>query len=62
MRATEDASAGGAPLKLFAAARIALRRPGGGRIRFRVLKNKAAEAFREGHLLWRGGSGFTECP
>jgi recombination protein RecA len=61
-RAGDESSSGGAPLKLFAAARISLRRPGGGRVRFRVVKNKAAEAFREGHLLWRNGGGFTECP
>jgi recombination protein RecA len=61
-RAGEESSSGGAPLKLFAAARISLRRSGTARVRFRVLKNKAAEAYREGHLLWQSGSGFTECP
>jgi recombination protein RecA len=61
-RATQAESAGGAPLKLFATARIALRRSSADRIRFRVLKNKASEPFREGYLLWRNGSGFTECP
>ena len=61
-RAGDQSSAGGAPLKLFATARIALRSSGGGRVRFRVLKNRAAEAYREGHLLWRNGAGFTECP
>lgn len=61
-RASDEESAGGAPLKLFAAARIALRAVPGGRVRFRALKNKAAEPFREGHLAWREGSGFAECP
>jgi recombination protein RecA len=63
-RASEQAetSAGGPALKLFAAARVSLRGIGGRRIRFRVLKNKAGEAFREGDLLWRDGAGFVECP
>jgi len=57
-----ETSAGGPPLKLFAAARISLRGTGKGRIRFRVLKNKAAESFQEGDLLWQNGVGFVECP
>jgi recombination protein RecA len=61
-RAGDESSSGGAPLKLFAASRVALRRAGGGRVRFRVLKNKAAEPFGEGYLVWRNGAGFTECP
>jgi recombination protein RecA len=64
MRASEDGatSAGGPPLKLFAAARISLRGLGNRRIRFRVLKNKTAESFREGDLLWENGAGFVERP
>lgn len=65
MRASDqgETGAGGAPLKLTAAARIALMGGAGrGRIRFRVLKNKASEPFREGELRWREGAGFSECP
>ncbi len=63
-RARDDleTSAGGAPLKLSSAIRISLHRAGSQRIRFRVLKNKAAGPFREGHLSWKNGSGFTESP
>lgn len=63
-RASEHAetSAGGAPLKLFAFARISLRGASHRRIRFRVLKNKAAEPYREGDLRWESGRGFVECP
>lgn len=58
-----ETGAGGAPLKLAAAARIALTGGSGrGRIRFRVLKNKASEPFGEGELRWREGVGFVECP
>lgn len=57
-----ETTAGGPPLKLFAAARIALSPVAGGRVRFRVLKNKAARAFGEGHLTWSRGPGFTETP
>jgi len=62
--AGEDAetSAGGAPLKLYAAVRIVLYRGTSGRVRFRVLKNKTAEAFSEGDLEWKPGSGFVETP
>jgi recombination protein RecA len=58
----EDAetSAGGAPLKLYAAVRIVLYRGTGGRVRFRMLKNKAAGAFSDGELEWIPGSGFAE--
>ncbi len=63
-RASEqsETSAGGPALKLFATARVSLRGMGGGRIRFRVLKNQAGEAFREGDLRWRDGQGFSEYP
>jgi recombination protein RecA len=57
-----ETSAGGAPLKLYAAARIALGPGGGQRVRFRVLKNKAAAAFGEGELKWNQGLGFVETP
>ncbi len=63
-RASEhaDTSAGGAPLKLFACARVCLIAATSGRIRFRVLKNKAAGAFAEGELTWEDGRGFVESP
>jgi RecA/RadA recombinase len=63
-RASEEGetSAGGPPLKLFAAARISLRGVGNRRIRFRVLKNKTAESFQEGDLRWENGVGFVERP
>jgi recombination protein RecA len=57
-----ETTAGGAPLKLFATARVSLRAAGKGRTRFRVLKNKAAEPFREGDLRWENGPEPSECP
>jgi recombination protein RecA len=57
-----ETAAGGAPLKLFAAARIVLRNAGVNRVRFRLLKNNAAEPFREGELMWQTGAGFVERP
>ena len=50
----EESSAGGPALKLYAALRIALESaPIAGRARFRVLKNKAGEPFREGEVRWK---------
>jgi len=46
----EELSAGGPPLKLYASLRLALDSRAGGRVRFRVLKNKSAAAFRVGEL------------
>jgi recombination protein RecA len=43
-------SAGGPALKLHARLRLGLAAASQGRIRFRILKNKAAEAFQEGEL------------
>lgn len=60
--ASGEGSAGGAPLKVFAAARISLRRADARRLRFRVLKNKAAEAFQEGYLLLGSGPQRAERP
>jgi recombination protein RecA len=64
MRASEEGEtpAGGPSLKLSAAVRISLRGAGGRRVRFRVLKNQAAESFREGDLRWENDAGFVECP
>ena len=56
-----ETTAGGPALKLYAAVRIALY-PAGGRVRFRVLKNKVATAFGEGELELQPGSGFVETP
>lgn len=62
--AGEDAetSAGGAPLKLHAAVRIVLNQETSRTVRFRVLKNKAAEAFAEGMLERDAAPGFVETP
>ncbi len=57
-----DTSAGGPPLKLYAAIRIALFPAGGNRICVRVLKNKVANTSAEGEFEWRQGVGFTESP
>ena len=57
-----ETSAGGPPLKLYAAVRIALGPAGRRRVRFRVLKNKVATAFAEGHLEWKPGLGFAGSP
>ena len=60
-RGSEDeVSAGGPPLKLHAAVRIGLDAASGRQARFRILKNKAGEAFREGILRWEDGCRFTE--
>ena len=58
----EETSAGGPPLKLYAAVRVALDPEAGGRVGFRVLKNKVAAAFREGELRRARGREFTESP
>lgn len=57
-----ETSAGGPPLKLYAAVRIALCPAAGRRVRFRVLKNKVAQSFAEGELEWTHGRGFAESP
>jgi len=57
-----ETSAGGAPLKLYAALRISLDPRNGGRVAFRVLKNKLAGAYREGELRRRQGGEFAESP
>lgn len=56
----DEMTAGGPPLKLHAAVRIGLDAARGSRVRFRILKNKAGEAFREGALRWENGWRFTE--
>jgi recombination protein RecA len=55
-------SAGGPPLKLYAAVRIAMGPAGAQQVRFRVMKNKLATAFAEGELKWKPGLGFAESP
>jgi recombination protein RecA len=57
-----ETTAGGAPLKLYASVRLSLEAQGGERVRFRVLKNKVAAAFREGELRLRQTAEFTESP
>jgi recombination protein RecA len=55
-----ETSAGGPPLKLYASVRIRVAPGPGLRLRFRVLKNRAAGAFREGELEYLPGRGFAE--
>jgi recombination protein RecA len=57
-----EISAGGPPLKLYAAVRIALFAAGARKIGFRVLKNKVSEGSSEGRLDWRRGGGFAKSP
>jgi recombination protein RecA len=57
-----ETSAGGAPLKLFAAVRISLVPVGGTRLCLRVLKNKLAAQVSGRELEWVRGSGFVESP
>ncbi len=57
-----ETSAGGPPLKLYAAVRIVLSQVARGPVRFRILKNKSARAFTEGQLAWNRGPGFAETP
>jgi len=57
-----ETSAGGASLKLHASLRIALEPASGGRIRFRILKNKPAEAFRQGELRLDGAGETAKRP
>jgi recombination protein RecA len=56
----EEASAGGPPLKLFASVRVALDAEKGEYVGFRILKNKAAAAFREGRLRRARSGEFVE--
>jgi recombination protein RecA len=58
----EETSAGGPPLKLYACVRLALDAQTGGQVGFRVLKNKASAAFREGRLRRARSGEFVESP
>jgi len=55
-------TAGGAPLKLFAAVRIAMVPSGGTKMLLRVRKNKVAEGLAECALERRRDAGFSESP
>jgi recombination protein RecA len=57
-----ETSAGGPPLKLYSAVRIALFAAGARQIGFRVLKNKVSKGPPEGRLELRRGGGFVESP
>jgi recombination protein RecA len=57
-----ETSAGGPALKLFAALRLALRSGPARQVSFRVLKNKAGDAFGEGVLPWENDPGVAERP
>lgn len=58
----DEASAGGPPLKLYAGVRLALDAQKGEQVGFRLLKNKAAAAFREGQLRRARSGEFAESP
>ena len=58
----QEASAGGPPLKLYGAVRLALASQTGDSVEFRVLKNKLAGAFREGRIRRARGGEFVESP
>jgi recombination protein RecA len=55
-------SAGGPPLKLYAALRVMLAPLAGGRVALRVLKNQIAAGAVGRELEWQTGRGFTESP
>lgn len=57
-----ETSAGGSPLKLYAALRIVLFAAGGRQVGFRMLKNKVSEGTPEGRLEWRPDAGFVKSP
>jgi recombination protein RecA len=61
-RGESETTAGGPALKLYAAVRISLDARAPDRVRFRVLKNKAAAAFGEGDLHYQRGQGFMKSP
>jgi recombination protein RecA len=61
-REETETTAGGPALKMYAAVRISLEARAAGRVRFRVLKNKAAEASGTGDLLYEMGQGFVKSP
>ena len=54
-----ETSAGGPPLKLYAAIRIALA-ASGKTVGFRIVKNALGAAFAAGALEWQRGRGFVE--
>ena len=57
-----ETSAGGPALKLHSAIRIALSVTDSGRVRFRIIKNKAAAAFGTGDLPAEAGPSLVESP
>ena len=57
-----ETTAGGAPLKLFAAVRLALIPSTAGRVALRTRKNKVAESMPDRALERRRGVGFVESP
>lgn len=57
-----ETAAGGPPLKLYAAVRIALDAARGNQVRFRIVKNKGGAAFTEGRLHWESGRMHSERP
>ena len=57
-----ETSAGGPPLKLFAAIRLVLLPVAGSRVRLRALKYKAAAGAAHGEIERRKDLGFVESP
>jgi recombination protein RecA len=62
LEAGGETSAGGSPLKLYAAVRLMLASAGGNRLTIRVVKNKVAAGAATRDLEWRRGGGFVESP
>jgi recombination protein RecA len=54
-----EVSAGGTPLKLYAAVRIQMD-PAGGGARLRAVRNQVAAGAAEAKLAWKPGGGFAE--
>jgi hypothetical protein len=57
-----ETTAGGEPLKLQAAVRLALIVAGSRLVRLRALRNKLPSDAAEALLAWRPGTGFVEAP
>ncbi len=61
--AENETTAGGPPLRLFAAIRIALKPAGdGSRVEFRLVKNRLAFTAVRGEFAFADGSGFLKTP
>ncbi len=56
-----ETSAGGTPLKLYAAVRIQMD-PASGGARLKAVRNRLAAGAQEANLVWKPGGGFAESP